>query len=41
MEAAIAHKKSVVSFPILGYWLDIGRIDDFYKAQEDVRHIQF
>jgi len=41
MESVIATKKKLLSYPILGYWLDIGRIEDFYKAQEDVKHIQF
>lgn len=41
MEAVIANKKKLTSYPILSYWLDIGRIDDFYKAQEDVKHIYF
>ena len=41
MEAVITKKKKLSSYPILGYWLDIGRIDDFYKAQEDVKHIHF
>lgn len=41
MESVIANKKILTSYPILGYWLDIGRIDDFYKAQEDVKHIYF
>jgi len=26
-------------YPILGYWLDIGRHQDFLKAQEDIKHI--
>jgi NDP-sugar pyrophosphorylase family protein len=41
MEAVIANNKRLISYPILGYWLDIGRIEDFYKAQEDVKHIHF
>ncbi len=41
MEAIIAKNKKVLSYPILGYWLDIGRVEDFYKAQEDVKHISF
>ena len=41
MEAVIANKKKLTSYPILGYWLDIGRLEDFYKAQEDVKHINF
>ncbi len=31
----------VVTFPILGYWLDIGRHEDYLKAQEDFKHIVF
>jgi dTDP-glucose pyrophosphorylase/CBS domain-containing protein len=30
--------KTVVSFPILEYWLDIGQPEDFQRAQEDVRN---
>ena len=28
----------VVSFPIMEYWLDIGRHEDYAKAQEDIRN---
>jgi len=28
----------VVSFPIIEYWLDVGRHDDYQQAQEDVRN---
>ena len=28
----------VVSFPIIEYWLDIGRPEDYEKAQEDCRN---
>jgi dTDP-glucose pyrophosphorylase len=41
MEAVIGSGRKLVSYPILGYWLDIGRAEDFYKAQEDVKHIYF
>jgi dTDP-glucose pyrophosphorylase/CBS domain-containing protein len=41
MEALIKNKKTVSTYPVVGYWLDIGRIDDYNKAQEDVKHIQF
>ncbi len=41
MEVIIGEKKKLTSYPILGYWLDIGRVEDFYKAQEDVKHIHF
>lgn len=32
--------KKVVSFPIMGYWLDIGKHEDFKKAQNDIKHLQ-
>lgn len=41
MEALIAEGGRVVSFPMLGYWLDIGKPDDYRKAQEDVKHLKF
>lgn len=41
MEEVIRQKKKLTSYPILGYWLDIGRVEDYYKAQEDVKHIAF
>lgn len=41
MEAVISKQKRLVSYPILGYWLDIGRLEDYHKAQEDVKHIPF
>jgi dTDP-glucose pyrophosphorylase/CBS domain-containing protein len=31
----------VISYPILGYWLDVGKHDDYSKAQEDIKHIIF
>jgi NDP-sugar pyrophosphorylase family protein len=33
--------KKVISYPIVNYWLDIGKHDDYAKAQEDVKHIKF
>jgi dTDP-glucose pyrophosphorylase/CBS domain-containing protein len=30
--------RTVVSFPIMEYWLDMGRHEDYAKAQEDVRN---
>ncbi len=30
----------VVNYPILGYWLDIGKHEDFEKAQVDIKHIK-
>jgi len=37
MDALIAEGRKVVSFPIVEYWLDIGRIDDYKKAQADIK----
>ena len=31
----------IIDFPILGYWLDIGRTEDYNKAQKDIKHIKF
>lgn len=41
IETLIEEGKHVRSYPMLGYWLDIGNHDDFNKAQNDVTHIQF
>ncbi|PSK94447.1 nucleotidyltransferase family protein [Taibaiella chishuiensis] len=40
IEALVGMKKKVVSFPILGYWLDIGKHEDYRKAQEDIKHLK-
>ncbi len=37
----IAKGKKIISFPITGYWLDIGRTEDFMKAQHDINYINF
>ncbi len=39
MESLIEHDKKLISFPILGYWLDIGKHDDFVRAQEDIKSL--
>ena len=33
--------KKVISFPIVGYWLDIGRHEDYIKAEMDYNQIIF
>jgi dTDP-glucose pyrophosphorylase len=40
IERLLELNKKVVSFPIMGYWLDIGKHEDFKKAQEDIKHLQ-
>lgn len=41
MEKLIQENKKVVSYPLLGYWLDIGQHEDFQKAQNDIHQIKF
>jgi len=41
MESLYSNKGKVINFPILGYWLDIGKHKDFEKAQRDIEHINF
>lgn len=41
MEKLIAAGKKVLSFPLVGYWLDIGSPADFEKAQNDIKNIRF
>jgi dTDP-glucose pyrophosphorylase len=37
----ISTNRVVLTYPILGYWLDIGRHEDYKKANEDFKHINF
>ncbi|HVD98328.1 MAG TPA: nucleotidyltransferase family protein [Cytophagaceae bacterium] len=39
LEVLINNGKKVTSYPILEYWLDIGKPEDYKKAQEDIKHI--
>lgn len=39
MQMMIGKGKKVISYPITGYWLDIGRMEDYIKAQEDIKHL--
>jgi len=41
VQALIKQKEKISYYSILGYWLDIGKPEDFIKAQEDVNHIKF
>jgi dTDP-glucose pyrophosphorylase/mRNA-degrading endonuclease RelE of RelBE toxin-antitoxin system len=41
MEKLIKNNLKVVSFPFLGYWLDVGKHEDFEKAQIDIKNISF
>jgi len=41
MEALYSQDKKVVHYPIIDYWLDIGKPHDYEKAQKDINHIKF
>lgn len=39
LEREIANQKDVTMFPVHEYWLDIGRMDDFNRAQIDLQKL--
>jgi NDP-sugar pyrophosphorylase family protein len=41
MEELIKNNLKVISYPFSGYWLDVGKHEDFEKAQTDIKHISF
>ncbi|MEO8173174.1 MAG: nucleotidyltransferase family protein [Sediminibacterium sp.] len=41
MQRLIADGKKVFSYPMMGYWLDIGNTKDFEKAQDDIKNVKF
>ena len=41
IEELIRKKKYTKTYPLVGYWLDIGNHDDYKKAQLDVHRIKF
>lgn len=41
METLIKKNNKVISYPLAGYWLDIGRHEEFEKAQKDINTINF
>lgn len=40
MDALIRNNKKVIRFPITGYWIDIGKPEDFKNVQEFARNIR-
>lgn len=40
IDLLIKNANKVTFYTILGYWLDIGQIDDFNKAQKDINHLK-
>jgi NDP-sugar pyrophosphorylase family protein len=41
IEMLLQDGATVVTFPVIEYWLDIGRLDDFQRAQSDVREMKW
>lgn len=41
MEELIKNKLNVISFPFSGYWLDVGKHEDFQKAHIDIHNVKF
>lgn len=40
IELLIAQGYKVIRFPLIGYWIDIGKHEDFKKVQEFAKHIK-
>ena len=40
IEKLIADNKIVIRFPITGYWIDIGKKEDYEKANDIVKHLK-
>lgn len=40
MDKMLEMDNKLITYPINGYWLDIGKHEDFKKAQEDIKHIK-
>jgi NDP-sugar pyrophosphorylase family protein len=40
MDKLLSMDMKLITFPINGYWLDIGKHEDFQKAQEDIKHLR-
>ncbi len=41
MESLIKQNLKVISYPLSGYWLDVGKHEDFEKAKVDINQIKF
>lgn len=39
MEKMISEGKRVVSYPLVGYWLDVGKPEDLEKANNDIKNL--
>ena len=41
MDNLLSNGEGLVQYPIHGVWMDIGRKEDFEKAQEEIKHVRF
>jgi len=41
LEFLIKNGNKVITYPLRGYWLDIGNPEDYKKANQDFKHIKF
>ena len=41
MESLVNKNYKVISYPFSGYWLDVGKHEDFKKAQIDIQNLKF
>jgi dTDP-glucose pyrophosphorylase len=41
IDLCLYKKIKVLNYPVLSYWLDIGKHEDYSKAQEDIKHLKF
>ena len=41
MKLLIEKGKKIISYPLSGYWLDVGKHEDYEKAQQDIKKIKF
>jgi dTDP-glucose pyrophosphorylase len=39
MDNIISNKRKLIHCPITGYWIDIGKLDDYDKAKEIIKHV--
>ena len=40
IERLISIGRNVIRFPLTGFWIDIGKPEDYKKAQDFVKHLQ-
>jgi NDP-sugar pyrophosphorylase family protein len=41
MEVLIKDNRKIFSYPLIGYWLDIGSPQDYERANTDILNIKF